>query len=499
MKTKIILGPPGTGKTHNLLSLVEQELANGTPPDRIAFVAFTKKAATEAKDRAMKKFNLEEQHLPYFRTLHSFAFHQLGLTKSEVMSRDNYKEFGQTFGMDLGSVSDGVDSGGVFTVDNQLLAEVNLARMKCMELEKHYNASNLDVSWHALLRAQRSLEEFKKKKEVLDFTDMIEMYVESGMYPKLDVVFVDEAQDLCALQWRMVDKICKNAKQVYISGDDDQAIYRWAGADVEHLIGLPGDRQILQQSYRCSEVIQNCSHKIINRVINRIPKVWKGTEKKGLLQYHAYPDSVDVNDREWLIMARTNYLLDEVERDIRLQGLFYKRNNRLPISQKLLTATAAWKKLNKGQNADLSEVKDIYSYMSSEIGIERGHKNLKTANRESYELNDLITDHGLLVGGRPWDVAFDKVGTRDKEFLRSIETRNRDFIKAEPKIHLSTIHGAKGGEADNVMLLTDLSRKSQEAMEKNSDDECRVFYVAATRARNELHIVQPQRDGGFII
>ena len=44
-KTKIILGPPGTGKTHNLLNLVEKELAKGTPPDRIAFVAFTKKAA----------------------------------------------------------------------------------------------------------------------------------------------------------------------------------------------------------------------------------------------------------------------------------------------------------------------------------------------------------------------------------------------------------------------------------------------------------------------
>ena len=50
-KTKIILGPPGTGKTHNLLKLVEQELARGTPPDRIAFVAFTKKAANEARDR----------------------------------------------------------------------------------------------------------------------------------------------------------------------------------------------------------------------------------------------------------------------------------------------------------------------------------------------------------------------------------------------------------------------------------------------------------------
>ena len=101
MKTKIILGPPGTGKTHTLLNRVEEELARGTPPDRIAFLAFTKKAATEARDRAMKKFDLEEQHLPYFRTLHSFAFHQLGLTKAEVMSRDNYKEFAQAFGMDL--------------------------------------------------------------------------------------------------------------------------------------------------------------------------------------------------------------------------------------------------------------------------------------------------------------------------------------------------------------------------------------------------------------
>ena len=48
------------------------------------------------------------------------------------MSRDNYKEFAQAFGMDLGSVTDGVGiAGGVFTTDNILINEVNLARMKC--------------------------------------------------------------------------------------------------------------------------------------------------------------------------------------------------------------------------------------------------------------------------------------------------------------------------------------------------------------------------------
>ena len=498
-KTKIILGPPGTGKTHNLLELVEEELARGTPPDRIAFVAFTKRAANEARNRAMKKFKLEEQHLPYFRTLHSFAFHQLGMTKSEVMSRDNYKEFAQAFGMDLGSITDGTNSGGVITTDNILINEVNLARMKCMDLEHHYNTSNLqDISWHALLRAQRSLEEFKKKKELLDFTDMIEMYLDSGMVPKLDIVFVDEAQDLCKLQWRMVNKISQNAKKIYVSGDDDQAIYNWAGADVKHFIELPGETEVLKQSHRCSNAIQNLSNRIINRVRFRRAKSWEGTGTDGLVVFHNYPEGVNLREPgSWLVLARTNYMLDEIERDIRLQGMLYKRNNKLPVSTKLLNAVDAWKKLNREEIVPLVDIKSIYSYMSSQIGIERGYKNLKMADKEEYEIEELVMHHGLLMAGRPWDVAFDKVGNRDKEYLRAIEIRGN--VSKDPQVHLSTIHGAKGGEADNVMLLTDLSRKANEAMEKNSDDECRVFYVGATRARNQLHIVQPQRQWGFII
>ena len=66
MKT-IVLGPPGTGKTHTLLEKVEKYLKN-TNPDKIGYFAFTKKAANEAKARAMDKFNYTEDDLPYFRT-----------------------------------------------------------------------------------------------------------------------------------------------------------------------------------------------------------------------------------------------------------------------------------------------------------------------------------------------------------------------------------------------------------------------------------------------
>ena len=67
------------------------------------------------------------------------------------------------------------------------------------------------------------------------------------------------------------------------------------------------------------------------------------------------------------------------------------------------------------------------------------------------------------------------------------------------KINLSTIHMAKGGECDNVMLMTDLSRANSEEMEIDSDDTNRVFYVGATRAKQSLHIINPQQERGFII
>ena len=58
MKT-IVLGPPGTGKTTTLLNKVDDYLKQ-TDPDKVGYFAFTQKAAYEARDRAIKKFNLEE-------------------------------------------------------------------------------------------------------------------------------------------------------------------------------------------------------------------------------------------------------------------------------------------------------------------------------------------------------------------------------------------------------------------------------------------------------
>ena len=65
-------------------------------------------------------------------------------------------------------------------------------------------------------------------------------------------------------------------------------------------------------------------------------------------------------------------------------------------------------------------------------------------------------------------------------------------LSEEPRIWLSTIHSIKGGEEDNVVLLTDLSLNTQKSYDRNPDDENRLFYVGATRTKKHLHIIRPK-------
>jgi superfamily I DNA/RNA helicase len=77
----------------------------------------------------------------------------------------------------------------------------------------------------------------------------------------------------------------------------------------------------------------------------------------------------------------------------------------------------------------------------------------------------------------------------EREYLRSC-LRNGEKFFEKPRITISTIHQSKGGEADNVALITDMGKLSWENSHK--DEENRVWYVAVTRTRQNLMLIRPR-------
>ena len=273
MTTKIILGPPGTGKTEYLLRRVEDELANDIKPQEIGYFSYTKKAAREAKDRAIIKFpHLDKKDFRYFRTLHSLAFQELGISTKDVMRDVHYKELSKLLGIKLKNT----------TKRSQI---IDLARVRNVSLREQFHISgHLDNGWSKLKYIADGIADYKKERNLYEFTDMIIEFNRREECPELKVLIIDEAQDLAPIQWTMVKKLIAYANRTYIAGDDDQSIYRWAGVNPDDLINLEGERYILDQSWRVPRKIHDAATTLIKRVKNRIPKIWNSKSEEGVIQ-----------------------------------------------------------------------------------------------------------------------------------------------------------------------------------------------------------------------
>ena len=114
---------------------------------------------------------------------------------------------------------------------------------------------------------------------------MITEFIKADRSPRFDVVFIDEAQDLSLSQWDMARSIWDKTGDTFIAGDDDQAIFRWAGADVDSFITQTGRLMQLTQSYRIPQVVHDIASRIVNKIQNRGQKyVKKQISSKVLLR-----------------------------------------------------------------------------------------------------------------------------------------------------------------------------------------------------------------------
>ena len=470
MRYKVV-GPPGTGKTRRLLNNVQRYSDIGVPLNKIGYFAFTRKAAGEARDRFLKvKTELTKKDIRYFQTLHSLAFNTLGLKEENVMQELNYKVIGETCGIQIKYASYETNNwNGIFSSDSEYLSMINLARVREIsvmdQLDRNEHLSRIERD--KLDAIEQEINSYKKVFGLIDFTDMIQKFLDKGVSPKFDVIFVDEAQDLSLIQWSMIKKIEKDTNcDVWVAGDDDQAIFGWAGADVDSFINWEAQEIPLKQSERVPTIIQKKALDVIDRIQeNRIDKEYFPKAESGEIFERYKLSDIDMSKGDWLILTRTKSLLKPVITFLKKKGFFFNTAQGNSIGKSLYEDIQNWSKLQKKIELPEIQVQRIRERIEGSMNL----------SLKWYDVFNKLTDSQI---------------TYMKLLLLNGENPTEDA-----RIKVSTIHGAKGGEATNVVLFLNETANTIKGAKKSAakqDEEYRVWYVGITRSMKNLYLIKSQ-------
>lgn len=424
----------GSGKTTQLMNIISKHVDEGYTLDRVAFVTFTKAAAQVAKERICMQHNISIEEAPHFSTIHAMCFKALGCTSKQIMDYEKYMDFGLKAGYEF-KITVGRET---LNYDEMTWREISDTQL--VSFEQLYRSNKAMGQWlydkavkdHAdFSRYCREYVKYKRTFGYLDFTDLLEQYIEKDLYEDVDIVCIDEAQDCSPLQWQVLFKAFRYAKFIYVAGDDKQELFAYAGADSQILTHLKGYSHIMENSYR---VPKNILQFVQNRIVSQIEDVVHtdpiATHEGGEVKYITVLEDLEKVDKKhsYYMLARNKKFLQKYVDFCQSYCIPYKCMG-VPVFSD--TEKQQWRD-DKTEDWDKKKV----------------------------ELAQAYAEKGTFY-----------------------ESAN---------VNIDTIHAVKGGEADIVVLMTDMSRLTWKAYEDSQNAEHKVFYVGCTRAREKLLILEPQ-------
>ncbi len=470
----VLLAPAGAGKTTWLIDKIKQSLLK-YEPEQIAFATFTRKGVIEGKERICKEVHITEESLPYFRTWHSLTFSELGYTKEMMMDYKQIQKFNAAFKFNL--IPDADSSTDSY--DNKLLAWYDLTRSgkEIPTLDEGFDSAKYR-------RFVNAYESFKKAYGLKDFYDCLIDFVAVGEPINAKVGFIDEAQDLTELQWRVASKAFSSCETIYIAGDDFQAIYSYAGARPEILISMAKHFKTikLEKSYRIP--------KSVYRLASNITEALKIATPKDYAPAYNKEGKVEVIDNESELLYKVSTQYERTDDAVEWYLLF-RCNAFVRRATKYLYNACVPFFDSKGfciRNSELSKL-SIYNNLFKEGANLRVDKDAFMKRYGITGKEDCFTDTDLFDEDRKYII----LSYVEKYGLRKLKLLSKD----KQNILVSTVHKIKGGEAKKVVFFLDVTRKVFASRYEDMDGELRLLYVACTRAKEELYLVKSQGEYGL--
>uniref|UniRef100_A0A6M3IZJ1 Putative helicase n=1 Tax=viral metagenome TaxID=1070528 RepID=A0A6M3IZJ1_9ZZZZ len=430
----------------------------------------------------------------------------MGLS-GNIVAESNIRKFNEAhpeFALDIGKT--GNDD------DDTLWKDTRHAEKLFTEMQINRNRMIPEDRWMPDVRSiWKAWKNWMEDNKFIDFTSMLERVLEYKMCPDIDILFVDEAQDLTPLQLAIVEKWSEKVNQTVFAGDSDQGIYKFAGTVPEAFINLKHDwSHHLDQSYRVPAAVREYSRKIITLCKNRDDTDYKPVSKdmaeyKGKGQvYRCFSPDMSLPGTH-MILCRCKYQLKRWMAVLEQNNILWHNPYRPEDLSWNPTLTSSWTAaqtycdLMAGR--EVSPERFVKMVEKLKPGFyKRGSK--KQIKERMWTKSDKIDIFNLIMMGFNADfverthAVADVLSLTDRVARLLPRSSNLDemaaFFSGKKTCIVGTVHSVKGGEAEHVWLDTSLPpiiwreiRQYPEAFY----DECRVAYVAATRAKQTLGLV----------
>ncbi|MGD8978488.1 MAG: UvrD-helicase domain-containing protein [candidate division WOR-3 bacterium] len=526
----LVLGQAGCGKTTTLTCAVKKLIDQGIPAAKMLICTFTNKAANDIRERLQKSSTVSLHDL-WLGTFHKMGFRMLCRDAERLdMSPDftirNPKDIFNSMQVKVGKY--------------RMNAVIRfIEQLKALGITPgEFKPQN---AWERTCHdAYLQYETYKKENRLLDYDDLtlyatwllkenddIRQYYQSIF----DYIFIDELQDINPAQYQMVKFLCK--ERIFLTGDEDQSIYGWRGADRDIIYRVPKDYEdikifSLTRSFRLAQGIIDVANNLMRREATILPAPHAGD----VLVYAAKSEQ---DESRYVIREIKNLRKEHFNyRDI---AILCRMNSLAHVYEEALAKARVPHTLISGSSFhERADIKPIFAYLSLLEQQLLGSKDLEifiakaqtifripTRNRKRaeklyqhhWENLNMIKTHQMVE-----DIA-DLTGHKGEHFaeLHSMARNCRQDLAgflneirlvqeldlvdwAKDLVKVMTVHSAKGLEFPAVFVVDlvedvfPLTKKM--ASQKEIEEERRLCYVALTRAQKKLYLIYPKwRQGRY--
>lgn len=503
---KKIWGGPGSGKSSEIIRQVKELVqVHGVLPKDIAVTQFGKKSADDLAIRLGKELGINNPDAlkSLSATVHARVFRSLG-KPGNLVNNTHVQAFAKKIGLPIN------DTNGRLTPGAKMMSLYDVKRARRIPALTAFKLEFREWSYVDQTNFNTQYEAFKKEKGIQDFTDLLLDFIAKkpyGNFPGYTHFFWDEYQDTSQLQFECMrilmrhDSPLSTPESVVFAYDRDQCIHSWNAADPKLLDAVGGEETQLEIGYRCPKKIHNLAQKVIGYNVGKRERKLKPLNDGGEIYFYnnVRDVKIDITTGSWLILAVNKYTLKQPCSDMADLGIPVTLRNQQMFFGDPLAAILSWERLRTSGFIPNGDVVNLYKYLTIGRTVIRGWKALGdqpafiNSEELSFSLEFLQSSFGLLFKDIGWYDALSLGEIERHRYKQMFDKYGLDVLMVRDPVLMCTIHAAKGLEADHVVVMQDLTKRSYQAFMEKPAEMNRLFYVACSRPRKTLHIIHPSK------